>query len=209
MPPIEPAEYFADRAVEHVAQGDIFEGTPAAATHGVLSEEPSSGARKRPASEDNFTLTGARFQYGIVCSYTCGFTAQPPGTRGYAHPYRIVAPIVSLGELRASGVTNNDLRKLQRLGGLQGLMWLPLPIEGEPASTKDEFVGQSAVLLYRPSLVTQSALDQCRRARRLSEMAQRLLIAGLIQVISPNNFDPFDDGLVPPDMSDGWTAARR
>jgi hypothetical protein len=36
--------------------------------------------------------------------------------------------------------------------------------------------------------------------------AQRILIAGLIHVVSPNNFDPFREGLAPPDLSDGWAS---
>ncbi len=204
MPPLDPDAYFADRDVEHTAQGDIYEAVPSAVAHGSPLEEAPTGGRKRPASKEDFTLTSTHFQYGIVCSYTCGFTAQPPGTRGYSHPYRQVAPIVSLGELRQGGVSNNDLRKLQANGTIQGLMWLPLECTPEPPDTRDEFRGQSAALLYRQTLVTQGALEQCARALRLSEPAQRVLITALIQVVSPNNFDPFDESLRQPDMTDGW-----
>ena len=116
----------------------------------------------------------------------------------------MIAPIVSLGELRAGKVSANDLRRLQDIGTQQGLMWLPLACVSEPPDTADEFKAQSAALLYRQSLLTQTALDQCERTHRLSECAQRLLIKALIQVVSPNNFTFDDPDLKPPDMSDGW-----
>jgi hypothetical protein len=97
-----------------------------AATAADLDEAPR-GARKRPAeaeAEDVAVRSPLRAP-GIVCSYTCGFTAQPPGQRGYSHPFRLAAPIVSLTALKGLGVRQNELRKLKESGFLQGLMYLP------------------------------------------------------------------------------------
>lgn len=73
----------------------------------------------------------------------------------------------------------------------------------EPAAD-EEFAGHAAVLLYRPALVTQNLLERRERVHRLSDAGQRILLAALIQCVSPNRFDPFDEGLRPPDLSDSW-----
>jgi hypothetical protein len=113
---------------------------------------------------------------------------------------------VSLTALKGLGVRQNELRKLKESGFLQGLMYLPqterLQLD-EPAAD-EEFAGDAAALLYRPALATQSLLDRRERVHRLSEPGQRILIAALIQAISPNRFDPFDEGLQSPDLSDTW-----
>jgi hypothetical protein len=143
---------------------------------------------------------------GIVCSYTCGFTAQPPGQGGYSHPHRIVAPIMGLSTLKALGVSANELRKCKESGFIQGLMYLPQtdPLTVDELEEKKEFAGDAAALVFRPALVTQAHLDTRERVHRLSGDAQRILIAALIQVVSPNRFDPFDEGLRDPDLSDSW-----
>ncbi|HZK15512.1 MAG TPA: hypothetical protein VFC52_02855 [Solirubrobacterales bacterium] len=182
MPPIDPAKYYAERDVEHSAQGDIHLDLSFAVATVAGEDAPPRGARKRPGDE-------------------------PPGQRGYSHPFRLVAPIMSLTALKALGVKANELRKLKDSGFLQGLMYLPqtdrLRLD-EPVDDK-EFEGDAAALLYRPALVTQALLDRRERAHRLSEPAQRVLIAALTQSVSPNRFDPFDEALRAPDLSDSWS----
>lgn len=209
MPPLDPADYYAERDVQHSAQGDIHLDLPFVAATVTGDEEPSRGARKRPGNPDaGVAILPPLTAPGIVCSYTCGFTAQPPGQQGYSHPYRLVAPIMSLTALKGLGVKANELRKLRDSGFLQGLMYLPqtdrLQLD-EPAED-EEFGGDGAALLYRPALMTQALLDRSERAQRLSESGQRILIAALIQGVSPNRFDPFEDGLRAPDLSDSWNA---
>jgi hypothetical protein len=199
---LEPADYYADRDVEHSAQGDIHLDVPFFVGTVANGEEPPRGARKRPEVAIRPPLAAP----GILCSYTCGFTAQPPGTPGYSHAFRLVAPIMGLTALKALGVKTGELRKLKELGFLQGLMYLPATEAmrlDEPAED-EEFAGDAAALLYRPALVTQSLLDGRERAHRLSDAAQRILIVALIQSVSPNRFDPFDEDLRPPDLSDSW-----
>ncbi len=75
----------------------------------------------------------------------------------------------------------------------------------EPADD-GEFGGDAAALLYRPTLLTQALLDRRERVHRLSEPAQRILIVALMQSVSPNRFDPFDEALRAPDLSDSWNA---
>lgn len=208
MPPIDPTEYYAERDVEHSAQGDIHLDLSFAVATVAGEDAPPRGARKRPGDEDgDVAIRPPLLAPGIVCSYTCGFTAQPPGQRGYSHPFRLVAPIMSLTALKALGVKANELRKLKDSGFLQGLMYLPQTDQlrlDEPVDD-EEFGGDAAALLYRPALVTQALLDRRERAHRLSEPAQRVLIAALTQSVSPNRFDPFDEALRAPDLSDSWS----
>lgn len=157
---LEPADYYADRDVEHSAQGDIHLDVPFFVGTVANGEEPPRGARKRPEVAIRPPLAAP----AIVCSYTCGFTAQPPGTPGYSHPFRLVAPIMGLTALRALGVKTGELRKLKELGFLQGLMYLPATEVmrlDEPAED-EEFPGDAAALLYRPALVTP---EPARRPR--------------------------------------------
>jgi len=202
---IPAAEYYEDRAVVHTAQGDIYTGIPSVYCSYTVAED-ASGARKRGGVAAAYAPVVMQESPVVVCSYTCGFTAQPPGTHGYSHPFRLVAPVHSLRWFREAGVTPNELRKVRDQGGLHGLLWLPqterLALDG--SASIDEWTGHAAAAIYRSFLVTQAALDGAERIHRLSEPAQRALISRLIQVVSPNSFDPDDPGLRPPDMTDGW-----
>ena len=206
---LDGADYYKDRAVEHTAQGDVYTDLPFVWATVAPGFEPR-GARKRPSSEQEVVISAPLTAPGIVCHYTCGFTAQPPGTTGYAHDYRLVAPIFSLRALKAMGMGNNELRKIRDGIHIQGFMYLPqtdaLPLD-QPADVDDEWVGHGAALLYRPTAVTQQLLDSRERVARLSEPAQRILIASPIAVFSPNDFDPFDKALAAPDMSNGWRSS--
>lgn len=205
MPLIEPESYYEDREVEHSAFGDIHVDVPFfVATADDEEEGAPRGARKRPAIAVQPPLVAP----GIVSSYTCGFTAQPPGTPGYSHPFRLMAPLMSMTALKAFGVKANELRKVKEHGFVQGLMYLPVT-EGlgldEIEEADEEFARDAAALLYRPALVTQALLDGRDRVHRLTASAQRILSAALIQVMSPNRFDPFDAGLRDPDLTDSWS----
>jgi hypothetical protein len=140
-----------------------------------------------------------------VLHYTCGITAQPPGTRGYAHEFRLLAPIVSLRTLKSWGMKNNELRKLRDGYALQGFMYLPqvepMLLDADEES-RDEYGGHAAALIYRPATVSQALLNQAPRITRLTADATRILDAALIQTYTPNNFDW--RALAEPDLSDGW-----
>lgn len=202
----DPNDYYADRDIEHTAQGDIYAGVPFVQATYADSEFRAAGARKRPAGPEprhstSVTLTGV----GVVLHYTCGFTAQPPGTRGYAHEHRLVAPIVSLRELRTWGMGNNELRKIRDGATIQGFMYLPQigPLQiDSPDEGDDEWTGHAAALVYRPASVTQTLLDHQPRIARLTADATRILEAAIIQTYTPNNFAW--ETLAQPDMSDGW-----
>ncbi len=204
----DPTAYYADRAVEHTAQGDIYAGIPLVQATRTDPSFQAAGARKRPGGPDPDHATSVAFTgLAIVLHYTCGFTAQPPGTLGYSHEHRLMAPIVSLRELRRWGIGNNELRKIRDGGTIQGFMYLPqagtVVLDG-PGGDGDEWTGHAAALLYRPATVTQSLLDHQPRVARLTADATRILDAAIIQTYTPNNFAW--ESLADPDMSDGWVA---
>lgn len=204
-----PNDYYADRDVQHTAQGDIYAGVPfVQATH-LDSMFQAAGARKRPAGPEPDHSTTATFTgLAVVLHYTCGFTAQPPGTRGYSHEHRLMAPIVSLRELRTWGIGNNELRKIRDGDTIQGFMYLPQigPIKLDaPETEENEWTGHAAALIYRPASVTQTLLDHQPRVARLTTDATRILNATIIQAFTPNRFGW--EVLVEPDMTDGWASS--
>jgi hypothetical protein len=130
---------------------------------------------------------------GLVCNYTCNFVAQPPGTAGYAHPFRLVAPVVPLSVMVSRhGLAKNEARRIVESGGVAGLMYLPAPpdwkapngaltdpapasatSEGSPQDGSGEFTGAFVACLYRMASVDQGLLDQRPRIARLSQPAHR------------------------------------
>jgi hypothetical protein len=205
----DPNAYYADRAVEHTAQGDIHGGIPF--VHAAPAEPvfEAAGARKRPGGPDPEHATVVAFTgLGMVLHYTCGITAQPPRTRGYSHEYRLVAPIVSLRELRRWGIGNNELRKVRDGGRIQGVMYLPQTgavLLDAPEHGEDEWTGHAAALIYRPATVTQSLLDHQPRITRLTADATCILDLAIIQTYTPNDFEL--ETMAMPDMTDGWTTS--
>lgn len=204
-------EYYEDRPVAHTAQGDFYDDVPCVYASAV---EPGrgSGSRKRPSSlgaDPDFAA--ATYPYGVlavVCSYTCGFVAQPPGTKGYSHPFRLVAPVVPLSSLLGGGgMKRTEVRKLASSRFLSGLLYVPKPpgfTPKEDPAADDEFgPNQYAVLLYRMTAIEQAVLDKRPQVARMTERAQRQLIAGLINVVGPSLYNPGDID-PPPDMSDSW-----
>jgi hypothetical protein len=205
----DPNAYYADRDVAHTSQGDIYAGIPLVqATHADPSFQ-AAGARKRPAGPEPDHSTSVVFTgFAVVLHYTCGFTAQPPGTHGYSHEHRLMAPIVSLRELRRWKIGNNELRKIRDGGTIQGLMYLPQiapVIVDSPDDDEDEWTGHAAALVYRPASVTQTLLDHQPRVARLTADATRILEAAIIQTYTPNNFAW--ESLAEPDMTDGWASS--
>jgi hypothetical protein len=206
--------YYADRPVLHTAQGDLHSEVPIAVAYGeVEGRKRSRGARKRPLGflrpdPQDAGAHARTVELAIVCSYTCGFVAQPPGQEGYSHPLRLVAPVVRLSELvNSRGMQRTEARKLKDSGFLAGLLYLPRPPGFTPNAkhpADDEFTADDyAVCMYAMASVHQSVLDNAPRVARMSLEAQKLLVAGLIGEVAPNYYNP--DSLEDPDMSCSWS----
>ena len=116
-----------------------------------------------------------------------------------------MAPVMHFRTLRERGWDKSLLNRIMENGREHGVLYLPWPLEER---SEDEWSGHGAALLYRPNLVTRDVLDVCPRLKRLSQQAQHLLSLGMIQVVSPNTFDPDDPNLQRPDMSDSWAVGR-
>lgn len=185
----------------HTAQGDLYTNVPRVIAETPPPRDRPRGSRKRPET------TAPVAEYALVCNYTCGFMAQPsPGTRGYSHPYRLIASVVPLETLVGNrGISPGEARRVVGSRLVNGLMWLPPP-PGCTTTGTSEFPDDWVAALYSMTAVHQDVLDGCTRVGRLSLGAQKVLITGLIQVMSPNLFDPSDPNLQEPDMSCSWPA---
>ncbi|MBI4728616.1 MAG: hypothetical protein HY775_03835 [Acidobacteria bacterium] len=198
-------QYYVERAVEHAQQGDIYGDIPLSYSAPPVGLQDRAGKRRRPDRPAEAMTVVRTARWAVVCSYTCGFLAQPPGTRGYSHPYRLMAEITPLREIVGDqGITADQARGIARTGGAQGLMYVPLP-EADP--TADEWRGAGVILLSMPSLVAQPLLDASRRVARMSEGAQRILMGRLFQTVGPYMPEPHDPSLAP-DISDGWASIK-
>ena len=196
-------QYYVERAVEHAQQGDVYGDVPLSYATLPTGFDARTGKRQRPDRPAEAITAVRRARWAALCSYTCGFLAQPPGTRGYSHPYRLMAEITPLRDVVGEmALSIEQARGLVRSGGAQGLMYVPLP---EPDPIDDEWTSAGVVLLYTPSLVTQPLLDVSKRVARMSEDAQRILMARLFQTVGPYMPEPHDPNLAP-DLSDGWVA---
>lgn len=207
-----PDDYYEDRPVRHAAQGDFYAGVPTPIYIGKAPDR-ARGARKRPLKflrVDPIVegMHAPEQPLVVVCNYTCGFVAQPPGTVGYSHHLRQVAPVVPIAELiDRRGMERTEARKLLDGGFLAGLLYVPRP-HGVAAPSgvafDDEFTDLDyAVLLYAMTTVHQSALDDSTRVARMSMDGQKRLIAGLVAAFGPSLYDP--DDLEDPDMTCSWT----
>lgn len=190
--------YYQDRPVRHTAQGDLYAEIPRVLAQRPPAKDRPRGSRKRPLSAETLT------EHALVCNYTCGFVAQPPGNKGYSHPYRLVASVMPLENLvGARGISPGEARRLVSNRLVNGLMWLPPP-PGSTTTGTGEFADDWVAALYSMTAVHQDVLDACARVGRLSMPAQKILITGLVQVMSPNLFDPLDPNMLDPDMSSSW-----
>ena len=188
--------------MRHHAQGDFYDNVPF--YYGTISHSPfqAEGSRTRPSIPLEDPAPIRTVGIGVICSYTCGFMSQPPKThKEYGHPYRLMAPVVSLDYLSDAGLSDKDRRNVEEKGAIHGLMYTPHPFTG----------AASAVCAYRVSLVHADALPAEHLMARFSEDAQRILMTTLIQVVSPKFFSPRpakDDSSAEdpfkPDLSDGW-----
>lgn len=179
-------EYYLSDLTEHQAQGDLYASVKFVYSTEIEEDWEGSGVRKM-AVHPMEGIWG-----GLLISHTCSFVAQPPGTPGYSHPFRLMAPIWSIG-LLAETFTDEMIDNLRTHDRYHGYMYLP----ADGGVMKEE----SAALLFRPSLVTESALPSDKRLGRLGEDAMRVLQMKLTETFTGL---PVKRTQFQPDMSDSW-----
>jgi hypothetical protein len=183
-------DYYVHDRTEHVAQGDIFVDVP---FQTALPEPPPpdlpTGVGARRVLETPLFAHGV----GMLVSHSSQIMAQPPGTRGYAHPFRSLVPVFPIAMLHEQGLLNDDyIRLLRREDKLLHYFFLP-PCLGV-------FEEERVALLYRPASVHQDVLEGRRRCQ-LSEAAVRQLQAKLVEASTGEWIDP---GQFSPTMTDHW-----
>jgi hypothetical protein len=168
MPKPDDNEYYVDDRTEHVAQGDVFRGVPFSSPDG----------------------SGVGFSgFGMLLHYTSNMMDGPPGTPGYAHHFRLVAPIFPFPMLQELGLSEEQLVSMRNGDKMGRYLYLP--------AYPDEFP-ESGVVLYRPELVRQVDLDG-RRVTQLQKPAAQQLQRRLARVFFGREMEDPD-----PDMTDHW-----
>lgn len=179
-------DYYRPDVPQHQAQGDIYAAVKFLHATEIEEDWESSGVRKMAVHPIEGVWAG------LLISHTCAFVAQPPGSSGYSHPFRVVAPIWSFG-LLAEQLTDKEIDNLRTSDPYLGYMYLPA--DGGVVAE------ESAALLFRPALVTESALDMEGRRGRLAEGSMRVLQMKVTETFTGKRIkrDQFE-----PDMSDSW-----
>jgi hypothetical protein len=167
--------YFVDSRTEHIAQGDIFRDVPFRWSSVV------------PEGVAEVGFDG----FGMLITYTSGMMKQPPGTRDYKHPFRLVAPIFSFTMLAEQGLPEDLLAEIRRSDKYANFMYLP--------AYPDEFE-ESAVLPYRPTLVEHESLEG-NRVTQLQGPAAVQLQLKLATTFLGGKWNAED---LEPDLTDHW-----
>lgn len=199
----EPEDWFDNsHAVEHVSQGDIYLNVPFDLHPRKPSRWRPRGASKKP------DLIKPSVGPVIVVTYTCRIVAQPPGTDGYSHPFRQVAPIRPLSTLldRKRGLKDGIARRVVESNSIEGLCYVPILPEWN-LEDSGPYEGHGVAQLYAMYAVTQSMLDDTERVARLSEAGQRIFAARAMSVVGPMNLDPWQAEMAP-DRSDSWAVVE-
>lgn len=147
------AEYYADRG-KPLRQGDLFRDIPLGYPMPPDAVDHEEGRRK-------FLSGPFEPGFGLLISPTCSMHAQ--GAKGYAHPVRMLAPVLSIEHLLGtSAIKDAALPDLRTYDHLVNYLYLP-PIE-------DHEFPESLALLYGAITIHHDYLEE-RRIAQLSEDA--------------------------------------
>jgi hypothetical protein len=146
-------DYFAERT-DYVRQGDLFADIPLGYPFPPEAADHEAGNRK-------FISGPFESGFGMLLSPTCSMLAQ--GDKGYAHPVRMLAPVLSVEHLvEASAVKEASLPDLRTYDHLINYFYLP-PI-------KEQEFPESLALIYSAITLHHDYLEE-RRIVQLSEAA--------------------------------------
>jgi hypothetical protein len=170
-------DYYAERTT-YVRQGDLFRDVPLAYPWPPDAVSHEAGKRK-------FLSGPFESGFGMLISATCSFTAQ--GAPGYAHPVRVLAPVLPLAHLVEQGVVKTtSLDDLRVYDHLVNYFYLPAIV--------DEDLPESLALLYAAITVHHDYLEE-RRVAQLSPAAAIHLKYKLTALFAGERFShaDFDD----------------
>jgi len=146
-------DYYADRT-DYVRQGDLFRDVPLGFPWPPDAVSHQEGSRK-------FLSGPFESGFGMLLSPTCSFIAQR--ATGYAHPVRILAPVLPLSHLvEAGAVKDSSLEDLRVYDHLVNYFYVP-PIG-------DAELPASMALLYSAITLHHDYLED-RRIAQLSKPA--------------------------------------
>lgn len=141
--------YYADRA-EYVRQGDLFREVPVGYPFPPDAVDHAEGRRK-------FFSGPFDSGFGLLLSPTCSMAAQgAPGK--YAHPFRVIAPVLPLDQLADEGaIKRGSISDIRRYDPLVNYFYVPtLEAAGMP---------ESLALLYAPTTIHHDYLEGHRVAQ--------------------------------------------
>lgn len=150
-----PDESYYESRTPYARQGDVFHDVPLGYPFPPDALDHRSGERK-------FLSGPFEPGFGMLLTPTCSMVAQGANA-GYAHPVRMLAPVLPLEHLVAEGVVKaGALPDLRKRDHLVNYFYLP-PIE-------DYSMSESLALLYSAITVHHDYLDD-RRVAQLAEPA--------------------------------------
>jgi hypothetical protein len=146
-------DYYAERT-DYVRMGDIFQDVPLGYPWPAEAVDHEAGRRK-------FLSGPFEPGFGMLLSPTCSIVAQ--GASGYAHPVRMLAPVLPIAQLVERGaVKEQAVDDLRVYDHLINYFYLP-PIESAN-------LPESLALLYASITIHHDYLEE-RRIAQLSEAA--------------------------------------
>jgi hypothetical protein len=146
-------DYYADRT-DYVRMGDVFQDVPLGYPWPPDAVDHAAGSRK-------FLSGPFTAGFGMLLSPTCSMVAQ--GSDGYAHPVRMIAPVLALADLVELGVVKEQaVADLRTYDHLVNYFYLP--------RIESAQMPESLALLYSAITIHHDYLEK-RRIGQLSELA--------------------------------------
>jgi hypothetical protein len=143
-------DYFAERT-DYVRMGDLFQDVPLGYPWPPDAIDHDAGRRK-------FLSGPFEAGFGMLLSPTCSMIAQ--GASGYAHPVRMIAPVLPLLELVDHGVVKEEsVADLRVYDHLVNYFYLP--------AIESAQMPESLALLYSSITIHHDYLEE----RRIGQLA--------------------------------------
>lgn len=152
-----PKTGYYEEAIGQVRQGNIFREVPRS-----IAFPPDAVA----VEDGNRFFISGPFDHGlaILVSPSCSFAAQGVES-GYSHPYRQMAPVITLEHLVDQGaIKTTAVEQLREFDGLRNYLYLP----GD--STFD--IPESCALLYASAAIHSAYLTDDVRVAQLTSEAE-------------------------------------